>query len=370
MKTEKTQTIAVIGTRGFPGVQGGVEMHCQNIYTRLCAANGGIRVRIYRRKPYLTENSFTPLQGIDYVDLPSTRIKGLEAVLHTLLCVVHIAMHRPSVVHIHNIGPGMFAPLLKLMGLRVVMTYHSPNYEHDKWDSAAKRFLKWCEGVSLKWCDHVIFVNKFQMHKFSAAVQAKSSYVPNGIDRTAQRTDDTGFLTSHGIKPKRYALAVGRLTPEKGFEHLVIAAQQLPQLEQVVIAGASDHGSNYAERLKALDKEHKVIFTGFTSGDDLRQLYSHAKLFVLSSVNEGFPLVLLEAMTYRLPAAVSDIPASHLIELPADRYFAPADPAAMARTLAQCLAADQGTTEYDLTDYDWQAIASRTLTLLLPQQKG
>ncbi len=366
MKSEKAQTIAVIGTRGFPGVQGGVEMHCQNIYARICQT-AGVKVRVYRRKPYLTEGSRKTLHGISYVDLPSTRIKGVEAVLHTLLCVLHIALHRPNVVHIHNIGPGMFAPLLKLMRLRVVMTYHSPNYEHDKWDSASKRFLKWCEGVSLNWCDHVIFVNKFQMQKFSTAVQAKSSYVPNGIDRTAQCTAATGFLLSHGIKPKRYALAVGRLTPEKGFEHLVIAAQQLPQLEQVVIAGASDHGSDYAERLKALDKGHKVIFTGFTSGDDLRQLYSHARLFVLSSVNEGFPLVLLEAMTYGLPAAVSDIPASHLIELPSERYFAPADPKAMASTMAHCLTIGPDHIKYDLTNYDWQAIARRTLTLLLPQ---
>lgn len=362
----KPRTIAVIGTRGFPGVQGGVEMHCQNIYTRIAASNGDVSVRVYRRKPYLTGQSAAELTGISYVDLPSTRIKGVEAVLHTLLCVLHIALHRPSVVHIHNIGPGMFAPLLKLMGLRVVMTYHSPNYEHDKWDSAAKRFLKWCEGVSLRWCDHVIFVSKFQMQKFGAKVQAKSSYVPNGIDRTASRTPETGFLQKHRIKPGGYALAVGRLTPEKGFEHLVAAAQQLPQLEQVVIAGASDHGSDYATRLQALDTAHKVIFTGFTSGDDLRQLYSHAQLFVLSSVNEGFPLVLLEAMTYSLPAAVSDIPASHLIELPADRYFAPANPTAMASTIAHCLETGTRTATYDLTDYDWQAIAQRTLSLLLP----
>ena len=356
--------IAVIGTRGFPGVQGGVEMHCQNIYTRL-AGGGMAAVRIYRRKPYLCAGSMKPLPGIDYVDLPSTRIKGLEAVLHTLLCVLHIALHRPDVVHVHNIGPGMFAPLLKLMGLRVVMTYHSPNYEHDKWNAAAKRLLKWCEGVSLRWCDRVIFVNKFQMHKFSLAVQSKSVYLPNGINAAATRSAATSFLDKHGIVPGGYLLGVGRLTPEKGFEHLVSAAQLLPEVRQVVIAGASDHGSDYAQRLRSLDAQHKVVFTGFTSGEDLRQLYSHARLFVLSSVNEGFPLVLLEAMTYGLPVAVSDIPASHLIELPADRYFKPASPQSMAAVIAHSLSTDPSTVSYDLTDYDWDSIARRTLAVLI-----
>ena len=48
------KTISVIGVRGFPGVQGGVEMHCENIYTRMHSC---YKLRIYRRRPYLTEVS-------------------------------------------------------------------------------------------------------------------------------------------------------------------------------------------------------------------------------------------------------------------------------------------------------------------------
>ena len=31
---------------------------------------------------------------------------------------MHIMFHRPDAVHVHNIGPGMFIPLLRLMGLK------------------------------------------------------------------------------------------------------------------------------------------------------------------------------------------------------------------------------------------------------------
>jgi hypothetical protein len=43
--------VAILGTRGFPNVQGGVEKHCEELYTRL--ASMGCRVRVYARKAYV-----------------------------------------------------------------------------------------------------------------------------------------------------------------------------------------------------------------------------------------------------------------------------------------------------------------------------
>lgn len=351
--------IAVIGTRGFPGIQGGVEMHCENIYPRM----SGVEVVVYRRKPYLTSSSTATYPGISYIDLPSTRIKGFEAVFHTFISACHCIIHRPSVVHIHNIGPAMFAPLLRLFGLKVVLTYHSPNYEHKKWGFFARHLLKMCERIALRFSNHIIFVNKFQREKFAKSVLNKSTYIPNGIP-TATHSTATDFLERHGIKPEAYALGVGRLTPEKGFEYLIEAVQEREEIKQLVIAGASDHDSSYFEQLKALDRKGKVVFTGFTTGEDLRQLYSHARLFVLSSVNEGFPLVLLEAMAYGLPLAVSDIPATHLVALPSSTYFKKADAQAMAHCIGKQWESFTAHAHYDLSCFNWQTIAQRTQAIL------
>ena len=84
---------------------------------------------------------------------------------HTFLSVCDIIVKRPDVVHVHNIGPGMFIPMLKLFGRRVGITYHSPNYEHKKWGWIARNILKFSEWLSLNFADEVIFVNKFQMEK-------------------------------------------------------------------------------------------------------------------------------------------------------------------------------------------------------------
>lgn len=332
-------------------------MHCENIYPFFSSE---MKLRVYRRKPYLTQYSNKDYPNIEFIDLPSTRIKGLEAVLHTFLCVMHILFHRkPQAVHVHNIGPGMFTPLLRLMGLKVVMTYHSANYEHAKWGRLARTLLRLCESISLRCSHRIIFVNKFQMQKYSTRVQKKSIYIANGIHRVT-RTPDKQFLEKHGIASGEYLLGVGRLTPEKGFEYLVQAASSLPNVKQVVIAGNSDHDTTYYEQLKALDTAHKVIFTGYTTGEDLRQLYSHARMFVLSSVVEGFPLVMLEAMSYGLPLVVSDIPASHLVELPHDRYFECRNAQSLAQVLEKHLADDAPSYQYRLDDYHWPLIAQRT----------
>lgn len=352
------KTIAVIGTRGFPGIQGGVEAHSYHLYTRMT----DVRVRLYRRRAYLTEQSAQTFPNIEYVDLPSTRVKGFEAVWHTFLSVMHIMIHRPDVVHIHNIGPGMFAPLLRLVGLPVVLTYHSPNYEHAKWNASARWLLRQCEKLSLRFSNRVIFVNRHQMEKCGAL--DKSVFIPNGID-AATRSQRTDFLKRFGIRQGGYLLAVGRLTPEKGFEYLVQAANRLPQVTQVVIAGASDHDSAYQEQLERLDTGHKVVFTGFTTGEDLRQLYSHARAFVLPSVNEGFPMVLLEAMAYGLPIVCSDIPGARQVELPEQDYFAVGDVNALAAAFTRLLNVPVEQKSYDLTPYNWDHIAARTQSCLL-----
>ena len=348
--------IAVIGTRGFPGIQGGVEVHSENLYTRM----KDVTLRIYRRKPYINERSNKAYPGISYIDLPSTRVKGLEALLHTLISVMHIILHRVDVVHIHNIGPGLFTPILKVFGFKVVVTYHSPNYEHKKWGRFARNLLRFGEYLSLNFADKIIFVNRAQMQKFKDKFYTKSLYIANGIT-PQERSEKSDYIDSIGLTKGEYILSVGRLTPEKGFEYLVEAVNKIDCVKHLVIAGAGDHGDAYLHQLKDLDIKNKVTFTGFTFGENLRQLYSHARLYVLSSVNEGFPLVLLEAMNYKLPIIASNIPATDIPQMSADNYFQTQNSDSLAEAIKRKLSDSQLICEYELGEYDWDRIAEQTL---------
>lgn len=350
--------LGVIGTRGFPCVEGGVEAHCQHLYGRLAK---DFAVTVFRRRPYLSEQSLKPSpEGVRFVDLPSTRIKGVEALLHSFLACVHLAFHRVDVVHVHNIGPGLFIPLLRLLGFKVVLTYHSANYEHHKWSSLEKLLLRFCEHVALRFSHRVIFVNSFQMARYPAAIRRKSLFLPNGVE-PMERSGQTDFLCANGICEGRYLLFVGRVVPEKGLDTLLRSVREVDASLQVVIAGSAQGDRSYQESLCRLDIHGQAIFLGSVFGEPLRQLYSHARLFVLPSLSEGFPLALLEAMNYGLPMAVSDLPATRLVVLPPEDYAPPGSVSSWKRLLATKLRCPYASPlRYDLSSFDWDRIARET----------
>ena len=350
--------VCVFGTRGFPYIEGGVEKHCESLYPLL---GEDIEIIVFRRKPYVKNNG--EYDNIQFVDLPSTKIKGFEALLHSFLATVYSVFMRPDAVHIHNIGPALFAPILKLFSIPVILTYHSPNYEHKKWGNLARKLLRFCESVALKYSDKIIFVNSFQMQKYPRNICDKSVYIPNGIHMpTVSGKDD--YLQELGLEREKYILSVGRITPEKGFHTLIEAFKTLKDSGyKLVIAGGVEFENSYMKELQYLSEDVPMVFTGYVFGESLAQLYAHAALFVLASENEGFPLVLLEAMSYGRNLLVSDIPATHLVKLEESDYFPKGDSEILSRKIQEKLK-ESPAKNYDLTKYSWEEAAKQVSVMI------
>ncbi len=347
--------ICVFGLRGFPLIEGGVEKHCEHLYPRM-----NEDIIVIRRKPYVSQECLkaSKYKNIRFLDLASTTFKGFEAVFHSFLATRRVLKMKPDVVHIHNIGPAMFSGILVKKGIPVVLTYHSPNYEHSKWNGFAKRILRYSEKVALRNSSKIIFVNRFQMDKFPEAIRRKSVYIPNGINEPVISTS-TEYLRGIGVEPEKYVLAVGRITPEKGFDTLIKGFRASVHGDfKLVIAGGVEFESGYMDELKRLAGD-EVVFTGYVFGDKLNQLYTNAALYVLSSNNEGFPLVLLEAMSYGLDVLVSDIPASHLVKLDKDDYFRRGDNMALSAKISERLK-EPHKRQYELKNYNWDVVTRET----------
>lgn len=347
--------IFVIGTRGFPDIQGGVEQHCESLYPLLASTE--CLITVFRRKSYVVNKDKT-YNNIRFIDLPSTRIPGFEALYHSFLCTIICILKRPDTVHIHNIGPGFFVPFLKIAGLKVVMTYHSPNYEHVKWSVFTRHFLKFSEFLSTKFSDKVIFVSLYQKDKLGN--KENFIHINNGV-KVFPLINGDDYIKNIGIQKKNYVLSVGRFVEEKGFDLLIRAFSKREQRGvQLVIAGDSDHETVYSARLRDLAKVNDVMLPGFVRGEKLQQLYNHARLFVLPSYNEGQPLSLLEAMSYRLPVLASNIPANLQVSLPKDSYFTSGDEQSLLERLDQKLNTDFDEVSYNMTPYNWNQIAIQT----------
>ena len=351
--------IVVAGTRGIPDIQGGVETHCEELYPRLAAM--GHDVTVVRRSCYVTpQNKITSYKGVRLKDIYAPRKKSIEAIVHTFLAILYARRVHADVLHIHAIGPSLLVPFARLLGLKVVMTHHGPDYDRQKWNRMAKAVLRLGERMGAKYANEVIVIStvidnilREKYHRCNAHL------IYNGVNTPAIATT-TGYIGSLGLESHKYVLAVGRFVEEKGFDLLVRAFDQIPhEGYKLVIAGDADHEDHYSTSLKQLAREHGVVLTGFIRGARLNELFSHARLFVLPSFHEGLPIVLLEALSYHLPVLVSDIPANRLSCLPADDFFATGDIRSLAEALARKLAQADTRCQYDLTPYNWDYIATQ-----------
>jgi glycosyltransferase involved in cell wall biosynthesis len=362
--------IAWAGLRGLPGVQGGVETHAEQLCPRLAAL--GCRVTVLARAPYQPAATGARWQGIEVRRLWAPRHKHLEAVLHTLVAVLYAGLVvRPDVLHLQAIGPALWTPLARLLGLRVVVTHHGPDYQRQKWGVLARTVLRLGEHAAARWADELIVISRTIRDEVGHLHGRQGTWVPNGLAAPPGPPPGPLALAPFGLEPRRYVLLVSRLVPEKRHLDLIraFARARLPGW-RLAIVGAADHADGYAAQVHAAAKTHEgVVCTGFQTGAALQALYAHAGLFVLPSSHEGLPIALLEAMAHGLPALASDIPPHLEMDLPGEAYFPLGDIDALAERLRSAAAASAAEGEADraarrtraLQRHDWACSAARTL---------
>ena len=117
----------------------------------------------------------------------------------------------------------------------------------------------------------------------------------------------------YSLEKDSYILYVGRISPEKGPQDLLEAYQKLRLQERLVLAGPIPETEFGKEMLHKIDADPRVIRTGLVQGQELAELFSNCRLFVLPSHTEGLSLALLEAMSCGGRCLVSDIPANTVI---------------------------------------------------------
>ncbi|UTY45849.1 glycosyltransferase family 4 protein [Sinorhizobium fredii] len=360
--------VVMLGLRGIPDVQGGVEKHVEMLSTRLAAL--GWSVDVIGRQRYLAKSSSYSWGEVRVFPLWAPRLMALEAIVHTFVGVCFAALRRPDVLHIHAIGPALLVPLARLLGLRVVVTHHGYDYDRQKWDTFAKRMLKLGERLGMRLAHGRIAISKDIVETMGERYTVPVALIPNGVAIAPWRAG-TGILDEFGLTRRRYVLLAARLVPEKRQTDLIRAFASLGDTGvKLVLAGSAEFETPYANEVRAMaEAVPGVVLTGFQSGDRLAELFAEATLFVLPSSHEGMPIALLEAMAHGLPVLASDIVANRELGLPDDDYFPLGDIDALAAAIARKIENPPSDDEvrsqvaHMESTHSWASVAQKTLAI-------
>ena len=260
------------------------------------------------------------------------------------------------------------------------------------------RLSSFCERTALEHADAVIAVSRGTradiMRVYPAIDPDRIHVIYNGID-TAEYAPDpqTDALATHGIDPDKPSVAfVGRITRQKGVEHLLEAAKAFdPAAQLVLCAGSADTpelGAEVERRVAELraTREGVLWIEQMLPKREVIQILSHATVFACPSIYEPLGIVNLEAMACE--AAVVATATGGIVEVVVDGETgllvpiepgddgtgAPRDPARFAADFAErvnALIADPGRAREmgragrrrAVECFAWPAIAEQTSQL-------
>ncbi|KAB1074052.1 glycosyltransferase family 4 protein [Methylobacterium planeticum] len=360
--------VTMLGLRGFPKVQGGIENHVENLATRLVEI--GCEVEVVVRPSYMAADVGRTWCGVRFARLWAPRTTGVETFFHTLIGVLRAGVTRPDILHIHGIGPALFTPLGRMLGLRLVVTHHSLDYEREKWGSFARWLLRLGETAGMRLAHGRIVVSGFLADRVRGRYQVPVEIIPNGIPAPNVEAGPA-ILRSFDLTPGRYILTVARIDPVKRQLDLIAAMRQARARGwKLAIVGSADYRDGYARAVSdAAEGVGDAVLLGHQTGTNLAGLFGHAGAFAMVSSVEGQPIAVLEALSYGCPLILSDIPAHREIAPAGTRFIAVGDVTDLAAAF-EAAASGAAAEGIDAADrmriaeaHDWTVIARRTLQL-------
>ena len=147
----------------------------------------------------------------------------------------------------------------------------------------------------------------------------------NELARLGQISDkDSEFLViPNGVEVERFKplnrernskvriLFIGRLIPRKGFQRVVSALPKVKTLAkapfEIEVVGTGTHREELDEIATKLGVSDLIRYVGTVPYESLEKSYQYSDIFVLTSLSEGMPSVILEAMGCGLPIIASDV---------------------------------------------------------------
>lgn len=233
------------------------------------------------------------------------------------------AANNVDVVHSHTWYAGLGGHLAgKLHGIPHVATAHSLE-PHRPWKreqlGGGYEVSSWSEKNTMEYADAVIAVSAKMkdaiLEAYPRIPEERIHVVLNGIDTQLwQPRSSVDTLQELGVDLDRPIVAfVGRITRQKGVEHLVKAAADFDEGVQLVLCAGAPDTPEIAARTTALVEELQAKREGIHWVQDMlpqpeiQEILSAADTFVCPSIYEPLGIVNLEAMACGTAVVASDV---------------------------------------------------------------
>ena len=246
--------------------------------------------------------------GMEVIYIPLKGRYSPSSLLRVYSC---LKSYRIDVVHSHGYKATILAFFpSRVLHIPLMVTCHRwPKGGlklklYHRLEAAVMRFLPVVVGVSEPVCCELMA---------TGINPKKVRLIQNGIDaenyRQYPREETARFLRRLGIGSEDFVVGtIGRLDAEKAHHHLIAAVKTLKDKGvdiQCIIVGEGDLRKSLEEQIQSLGLQDRVHLPGYR--DDVLNILEHLDVFVLTSVNEGLPMVLLEAMAKGRPVIATPV---------------------------------------------------------------
>ncbi|MCB1885124.1 MAG: glycosyltransferase family 4 protein [Geminicoccaceae bacterium] len=313
----------------YPPIGGGGAVVCREVAQALAAVGHEVNVVTSRMEGV---PAFQDDGGVDVHRVPSWRKRRYHAttaelgseLVPTYRTALRLHEADPfDIVHCHFIVPsGLVA--LKLgerTGLPYVLTAHGsdvPGYNSARFKLMHRLIGPLWQRV-VTGSAAVTTPSHFLEDLIHQHTDAPVHVIPNAFS-TASAVDGAA---DGGVERRDRFLVVSRMLERKGVQHFIKALKGLPPGWEAVVAGDGPYLAT--ARGIAAEAGVDVRFLGHVAREDLPALYRSAKVFVFPSLQENFPMVLLEAMAAGCAVVSSTAPGCLEVVGDAARLVAPGD---------------------------------------------
>lgn len=252
--------------------------------------------------------------------------------------------NRIDILHTHSYKPNIYGRLAGLLTQKVKIIAHYHNYYDAKWEKD-KSILY--DQLLANFSERLIACSQSVRENTASAMGLsleKIDVILNGVDlgRFEGPHDSERVRSEWGVTEGYKVVGmIGRICEQKAQEDFIRAAEKIRMVEDktvFVIVGQADDPERL-NRMKALAKElgiDDLIFDGYRT--DIPAVFSALDLFVLPSLWEGLPLILVEAMASGKPIVSTDIgPAKEVVTEDTALLVPPKSPEKLASQVVSLL---------------------------------